>query len=301
MNSNVLTVKEITPNYLEEAKRRYNEAKVLKQKAKDEKDFEKIRKKLMNKIFANYQEDVVESQKTVDEFVEYIKNHEEKEGESSDKIKNAKGALGAEESAKYSKKMGKLTLANMVGTSTSTVISTLISGGVITESFATAVLQCLSPASALGYMSTFFVPPMIGPLVGVAATVLTGLASFIINKKFSKQANVGLSADAVEKMKDAVKKWDETCKKLQELNQMVLSDKEKLIGLLRSKGKKDFDKELDNYLFKTLAPKIKALGLDLSFSEEMKKEFLNLEVSGLKKDNDKNKLVNCVEEETIQK
>ncbi len=297
----ILKVKEITPNYIEEAILKYQEylaekenkkeekrelkaqAYAEKQAKKDDKDFAKIRDKLMTKIFANYQEDIIESQKTINEFSEKIQEHEQITNESLDKIKNAKGALGTEESAKHSKKMGKVNLWNMFGTSTSAAVSTLVKEGAVESSVMTGILQCLSPASAVGFMTGFFAPPIIGPLVSVGVTVLTGAASFIINKNFSKKANVGLTADSIEKMKSAVESWNETCKKLSQLNEMVMEDKESLIAMFRENKKKDFEKALDEYLFKTLAPKIKSLGLDFSLSDELKQEFLNIDLK--EKDN----------------
>lgn len=274
----VRRVVSITPNFFEELKRKNRERAEQKQIEKDEKIFQDIRKKIMNKVFEDYKDDIEKNQKQIDEFTRQVNEYRETTNVATDAINNALGAAGSNESLKYNKKMNKIALATTVGTGVSAMVASLIDSGAITQSFATNILQCLSPATALSFASSFFTPPLVGPLVCIGVPVLVATAKFIVNKHFGKKANVGNSADYVGKMEEAVKQWELINKQLAELNQILINDKAELTQLYKeNKSKKNKNALLDDYINIKLMPKLTELGVfdgSLSIANYFKKEFV---------------------------
>lgn len=259
---NRLKVNSIMPNFFEELKRKNIEKAQQKQLEKDEKIFDAIRDKIMNKVFEDYKGDIEKNQKLIEDFSKQIEEYRKTNNVIDDSINNALGAAGTNANIKHNGKMNKLNLANTMGTGISATISSLIESGAINQSFLTSVLQCLSPASALGFVASSFTPPLVGPLVSIGATLLTAVSTFIVNKHFSKKANVGLTADYVAKMEEAVKQWEQVNKEIQELNEILINDKAELIQMYKeNKSKKSKDAVINNYINTKLMSKLDKLGI----------------------------------------
>lgn len=273
----VKRVVSITPNFFEKLRKKRKEKTEQRQIAKDEKIFEDIRNKIMNKVFEDYKGDIQKNQKQIEEFVKQIEEYRKTTNIATDAINNALGAAGTNASVKHNSKTNKLNLANTFGSGLSAAIAALIESGDIKQSFITNLLQCLSPASALGFIASAFTPPLVGPLVSIAATVLVATSTFIVNKHFSKKANLGLNADYVGKMEEAVKQWEVVNKQLAELNEVLTNDKAELIRLYKeNKSQKNKSAVLDEYINSKLMPKLVELGIfdgSLSIANYFKKEF----------------------------
>lgn len=233
----------------------------------------------MNKVFEDYKGDIEKNQKQIEEFTKQIEEYRKTTNVATDAINNALGAAGTNESIKHSGIMNKINLANTFGSGISATTAALIDSGAVQQSFVTNLLQCLSPASALGFVASSFTPPLVGPLVSIGATLLTTTATFIVNKHFSKKANIGLTGDYVAKMEEAVKQWETVNKQLAELNELLINDKAELTQMYKTyKSKNEKSAALDNYINTKLMPKLNELGVfdgALSLANYFKKEFIS--------------------------